>query len=73
MPDHYCPDCDEAEVNCKCGNDICPDCATAQSKRTVRRSPAPARSGRSCPTDDRTSRPSYAASKAGANQTVQSQ
>jgi hypothetical protein len=26
MPDHYCPDCDEVEVDCRCHNDYCPDC-----------------------------------------------
>jgi hypothetical protein len=29
MPDHYCPDCDEAEADCRCGHDICPDCGDA--------------------------------------------
>jgi hypothetical protein len=29
MADHYCPDCDEAEVDCRCGQDICPDCGDA--------------------------------------------
>jgi hypothetical protein len=29
MPDHYCSDCDQGLVDCKCGNDYCPDCGDA--------------------------------------------
>src|SRR5215212_2319709 len=29
MPDHYCPDCDEVTQDCRCGQDICPDCGDA--------------------------------------------
>jgi hypothetical protein len=29
MPDHYCPDCDQVTYECRCGQDICPDCGDA--------------------------------------------
>jgi hypothetical protein len=29
IPDHYCPDCDEATQDCRCGQEVCPDCGDA--------------------------------------------